>query len=159
MLQQVSRLYWQKEKQCLDKELASTFELHCSHLWPDSYQPGYHDYNCILYNGVALEMVTATTNNLVLKFYKRCSKYIWDLHLNLTKKDVYNVMKGKFCSLLRNQVLTEMAIESDATIVLRVYQDILTYIRDKELQLLTLLLVKHSFTMSNTLIDKTASRV
>ena len=117
-------------------------------------------------------METATKNHLVLNFYKRCSKYVQNIHPDLTKKDVYEVMKGiyeknysgnnqvvlQFCSLLGNQVPTEVGIALDATKVLQVYQEILTYNKEKELRLFTLLPVKHSFTMSNILIDKTAIR-
>ncbi len=161
MLQLVSRLCQWKEKQCLDKELAHTFEVHYHHLWPDSFQPGYFDYrSAILNNGVALEMETANKNHLVLNFYKKCSKYIQNLHLNLTKKEVYDVMKGiyeknydgnnqvvlQFCSLLGNQAPTEMVVALDTTKILNVYWEILTYSMGKELQLFILLPVKHSFT-------------
>ncbi len=90
---------------------------------------------------MALEIETATKNHLVLNFYKRCSKYIQNVHLNLTKKDVYEAMKGiyeknyssnnqvvlQFHSLLGNQVPTEVGIALDAMKVLQVYQEILTY--------------------------------
>jgi hypothetical protein len=49
--------------------------------------------SAILGNSVALEMETATKSDLVLNFYKRCSKYIWDLYPNQMKKDVYDIMK------------------------------------------------------------------
>jgi hypothetical protein len=62
----------------------------------------------------------------------------------------------QFCSLLGNQSTTEMVIAIDATKVLNVYWDILTYSMGKELQLFMSFPVKHSFTMSNILIDKTA---
>ena len=173
VLQLVSRLYRRKEKECLDQELVQTFEVCYQHLRPNSFQPGYRDYiSAVLNNGVALEMETATKNHLVLNFYKRCSKYVQNIHPDLTKKDVYEVMKGiyeknysgnnqvvsQFRSLLGNQVPTEVGIALDATKVLQVYREILTYNKEKELRLFTLLPVKHSFTMSNILIDKTAIR-
>ena len=117
MLQLVSRLCQQKEKECLDQELVQTFEVCYQRLRPNSFQPGYRDYiSAVLNNGVALEMETATKNHLVLNFYKRCSKYVQNIHPDLTKKDVYEVMKGiyeknysgnnqvdlQFCSLLGN---------------------------------------------------------
>ena len=85
-------------------------------------------------------METATKNHLALNFYKRCCKYIQDLNPNLTKQDIYNVMVGiyeknysgnnqvvlQFCILLRNQVLIDVVIESDASNILKAYQDILT---------------------------------
>jgi hypothetical protein len=65
----------------------------------------------------------------------------------------------QFCSLLANQVPTKVGIALDATKVLQVYWEILAYNKEKELQLFMLLPVKHSFTMSNILIDKMASMI
>jgi hypothetical protein len=73
-------------------------------------------------------METATKNHLVLNFYKRCYKYIQQLDLNLSKKDIYKVVKGfyeknysgnnqvvlQFHSILGNQVPTEVGIALDA---------------------------------------------
>lgn len=48
---------------------------------------------------VLLEMETAN-------FYKRCFKYIQDLHLNLAKKGIYDCMKGimKRTTLVTNKL-------------------------------------------------------
>jgi hypothetical protein len=59
------------------------------------YKPRYRDYiNTILNNGCAVDMETATKNHLSLNFYKRCSKYIRKLNPELSKGEVYEVMKG-----------------------------------------------------------------
>jgi hypothetical protein len=62
----------------------------------------------------------------------------------------------QFHSLLGNQAPTEAGIALDAMKVLQVYWEILRYNKEKELTIFMLLPVKHSFTMSNILIDKTA---
>ncbi len=51
----------------------------------------------------------------------------------------------QFHSLLGNQVLTEVGIALDAMKVLQVYQEMLTYNKEKELWLFMLLPVKHFY--------------
>jgi hypothetical protein len=111
------------------------------------YKPGYRDYiNTILGNGCAVDMATATKNHLSLNFYKWCSKYIQKLHPELSKGEVYEVMKGiyeekysgddpivkEFRELLGDQAPTEKAIEKNPTNVLKVYRQILQYYKAYE---------------------------
>jgi hypothetical protein len=71
---------------CKDKELVSTYEKHYKALRPMGYKLGYRDYiNNILNNVCAVDMETATKNNLPLNFYKHCHKYIQKLNWKLSK--------------------------------------------------------------------------
>jgi hypothetical protein len=95
VLAQVLVMLYSKEMDCKDEELATTFEEHCKDLRPTGYQPEYRDYmQGIIRNGCAVDMETATKNNLTLNSYKRCSKYIQKLYPELSKGEVYDIMKG-----------------------------------------------------------------
>jgi hypothetical protein len=132
---------------CKDEELVATFEKHYKDLRPTGYQPGYRDYmNSIIRNGCAVDMKTATKNHLTLNFYKRCSKYIQKLYPNLSKGEVYDIMKGiyeekysgsnkivlDFRRLLGDQAPTDRVIKKNPTNVLKVYKDILWYYKEFE---------------------------
>jgi hypothetical protein len=147
VLAQVSVFQKRKEMPCKDEELVTTFENHYKTLRPMDYKPGYRDYiNTILNNGCAVDMETATKNHLSLSFYKWCSKYIQKLHPELSKGEVYEVMKGiyeekysvdnpivlEFRKLLGDQAPTAKAIEKNPTNVLKVYRKVLQYYKAYE---------------------------
>jgi hypothetical protein len=126
VLVQVTVMLYHKEMDCKDEELVATFEKHYKDLRPTGYQPGYRDYmNGIIGNGCAVDMETATMNHLTLNFCKWCSKYIQKLYPNLSKGEVYDIMKGiyeekysgsnkivlDFRRLLGDQVPTNWVIE------------------------------------------------
>ncbi len=79
VLAKVSVFHDQKEMACKDEELVTTFENHYKTLRHMGYKLGYRDY---------------INNHLSLNFYKQCSKYIQKLHPELSKGEVYEVMKG-----------------------------------------------------------------
>jgi hypothetical protein len=138
---------YHKEMDCKDEELVATFEKHYKNLRPTGYQPGFRDYmNGIIGNGCAVDMETATKNHLTLNSYKRCSKYIQKLYPELSKGEVYDIMKGiyeekysgsnkivfDFRKLLVDQVPTNWVIEKNPTNVLKVYKDVLQYYKEFE---------------------------
>jgi hypothetical protein len=132
---------------CKDEELVITFEEHYKDLRPAGYQPGYRDYmQGIIRNGCAVDMETATKNHLTLNFYKQCSKSIQKLYPKLSKGEVNDIMKGiyekkfsgsdkivlDFRKLLGDQVPTNRVTEKNPTNILKVYKDILRYLKEYE---------------------------
>jgi hypothetical protein len=169
----VTTMYERRGNNPDNLSLQNTFDLY-SELRPAIFKPAFRDYNGILMNYIAKDMFVATKNHLVLNFYTRFTKFI-KLKYNLTGEQTYKLIKEiynekykgnniiiqKWRDRLSNLPPTEKNIKNNPTFILSVYNEILNFFNNynldknkKAIRIFSLLPNKNSFTISNITIDK-----
>jgi len=170
----VSRKYEKTKSGKIDPDIQTTFNLY-SQCRPVNYNPAFADYNAVLISYIVKDMIVSTKNHLILNFYSRMRKYIRHKY-NLDGSKAYTVLKHLYTNhydgddllvkelrnKLNNLPPNNKSLNSDPTFILKVYNEILTYFKEnnlepenKALRTFSLLPNKNSFTISNITIDKT----
>ncbi len=158
----VSETYERKAQKPKRPDMLAAFEVYRTQR-PKGYEPPFRDYTCNVINYICKDMVIATTNHLVLNFYKRFTNYL-KRHYDLDKKQAYSVAKGVYeesyegddefvlyyRSELGDRPPYDKYVKKDPTYILRVYKEM----RDDCKRAFSLLPHKNSFTMSYITIDR-----
>jgi hypothetical protein len=138
---------------------------------PKEYKPAYRDNLGGILAYIAKQMVTSTTNHLVLNFYKRFNRYIKNRY-NLDPKEAYAICKGlydkdytgdneiviKYRTILDNNPPYSFFVKRDPSQILTIYNEILTFNIQNNKRLFSLLPNKNGFTMNYITVDKTVLR-
>jgi hypothetical protein len=163
----ISEMYLKKSKDNTTISFNKTFEIYKLSR-PGEYKPAYRDNLGCIIGYIAKQMVTSTTNHLILNFYKRFSRYIRDRY-NLNPKEAYTVCKGiydkeynsdneiviKYRTILDNKPPHTNFVKKDPSKILTIYNEILTFNIQNNKRLFSLLPNKNGFTMNYITIDKT----
>jgi hypothetical protein len=137
----VSRLNGRKRMECKDEELKKTHERFQKRR-PKNYQIAFADNILTVYNYLAKEMETCTSNHLALNFYQRFNKYLMERYPNMSKEERYeicrslyeetydgeNVIVKHYRQILHDKIPNEKNIQKDPTPILKAYYEILKFI-------------------------------
>ena len=167
----VSAMRDKKEKAQMDDELNITFDKYqvCR---PETFKPAFRDNISIILNYLAADMEVATTNHLVLNFYKRFSGYVRAKYPDTTAEYRYGVCKGlyeekylgqdpvvlEYRKKLGDKPPYDKYIKKDPSHVLSVYYEILDFNIKTNGRLFSLLPHKGGFQMSYITIDASVLR-
>ena len=171
----VSETYERKSQKPKDNDMLETYKVYKS-CRPSTYKPPFRDYCGEVINYIKKDMVIATTNHLVLNFYKRFTKYLRHRY-GYDGCKIYNLVKNIYVEeydgdddeilfwrrRLGDKPPYAKYIKRDPTYILKIYDEISSYIdinnadrefTKKPLRTFSLLPHKNSFNMSYITIDK-----
>ena len=169
----VSETYERKSQKPKDNDMLDTYKIYKSSR-PSTYKPPFRDYCGEVINYIKKDMVIATTNHLVLNFYRRFTKYLRHRY-DYDGRKIYSLVKNIYadeyigddeCVTHWRQRLGDKPpynkyIKQNPTKILKIYDEISSYIaknnidlEQKPLRTFSLLPHKNSFTMSHITIDK-----
>ena len=182
----VSQMYQRNAKEQTKEDLIETLERY-KKCRPENYNVAYRDNIAIVFNYIAKEMETATINHLVLNFYKRFNRYLEEKYPQLSITERYKICTAlyqeeyeeddpiiiEYRTKLNNQPPYEKFVKQDASYILGVYYEILTFAeqqialkcnkgeklkRKRMLRTFTLLPQKSGFQMSYITVDNSVLR-
>jgi hypothetical protein len=167
----VSALYKKNAKEQKDIELNETFRRYEKCRSP-TYKVAYRDDITSVVNYIAKDMLTSTTNHLVLNFYNRLKRYLKETNPTMTGASIYEVMKGiydekykgsdklvlHYRSRLGNKPPYAKFVKTNPSAIIAIYKEILDYNKTIGKRLFSLLPTKSGFQMSYITIDNSVLR-
>ena len=182
----VSTMYQRSAKEQTNQNLLDTLDRYIK-CRPENYNVAYRDNIAIVFNYIAKEMETATINHLVLNFYKRFNRYLEEKYPQLSITERYKICTAlyqeeyegdnpiiiEYRTKLNNKPPYEKFVKQDASYILSVYYEILTFAeqqialkcnkgeklkRKRMLRTFTLLPQKSGFQMSYITVDNSILR-
>ena len=182
----VSQMYKMNAKEQTKEDLIESLERY-KKCRPENYNVAYRDNIAIVFNYIAKEMETATINHLVLNFYKRFNRYLEEKYPQLSSTERYKICTAlyqedyegddpiviEYRTKLNNQPPYDKFVKKDASYILGVYYEILTFAeqqialkcnkgeklkRKRMLRTFALLPQKSGFQMSYITVDKSVLR-
>jgi hypothetical protein len=148
VLSSVSCIEKRKRMEIKNKELNKTFERYKLSR-PRNYKVAFADNICHVFEYMAAEMATCTTNHLVLNFYNRFNKYLKERYENIQKEVRYEICRSlyektykgdnsvalHYRNLLSDKIPNETNVKRDPTPILKVYYEMMKFVeplRNKE---------------------------